>query len=125
VEQFGSTLLSFEEPAGGQAGRRCDTLTFVVPPDADLSSATLSINSIGAAPRADDYCSVYQPKIQQILLERGIGIALECVDVNGTLTMQIAARPPEMTQEQAEQIVYSDEFFTLPGPWIFALSLGQ
>jgi hypothetical protein len=124
-DQYGFTLLRFEEPAEGQAGLRCDTLTFVVPPDADLSSAALSISSIGAEPRPGDYCSVYLPKIQQTLLERGVGITLECVDVSGLLTMQIAGKPPEMSQEEAEQIVYSEEFYTLQGPWTFTLSLPQ
>jgi hypothetical protein len=68
---------------------------------------------------------VYMPKIQQILLERGIGIVLDCVDVGGTLSMQITSIPPGMTQEQAEQIVYSDEFYAIKGPWAFSFNLGQ
>jgi hypothetical protein len=65
------------------------------------------------------------PKIQQSLLERGIGIVLDCMDVNGTLTMQILSIPPDMSQEQAEQIVYSDEFYTVKGPWSFSFNLAQ
>jgi hypothetical protein len=104
---------------------RCDTLTFVVPPDADLSNATIVIDSIAATPREGEYCSVYMPKIQEALLARGIGITLDCVDVNGVLTMQIVSMPPEMTQEQAEQIVYSDEFFAVKGPWTFSFNLSR
>jgi hypothetical protein len=125
TQEYGTTLVSLQPASNGQAGRRCDTLTFVVPPDADLSAAVITIDSIAAAPRADEYCSVYLPKIQQALLERGIGIVLECVDVNGTLTMQIVSKPPEMSQEQAEQIVYSDEFYTIKGPWTFSFNLPQ
>ena len=125
VQEFGTTLVSVQEPANGGTGLRCDTLTFVVPPDADLSNATIVIDSIGAIPREGDYCAVYMPKIQQTLLERGIGIVLDCVDVNGLLTMQILSIPPEMTQEQAEQIVYSEEFYTVKGPWSFSFNLAQ
>jgi len=125
LQEYGTTLLSFQEAANGQPGSRCDMLTFVVPPDADLSNSIITINSIAAPPKQDDYCAVYMPKIQQAMVERGIGITLDCFDVNGVLTMQITARPPEMTQEQAEQIVYSDEFYTVPGPWNFPFNLSQ
>ena len=104
---------------------RCDTLTFVVPPDADLSSATIVVDSIAATPREGEYCSVYMPKIQQAMLERGTGIVLDCVDLSGVLTMQIISKPAEMTQEQAEQIIYSDEFYTVKGPWSFSFNLAQ
>ena len=125
LQEYGTTLVSLQEPADGQVGTRCDTLTFVVPPDADLTNATISIDAIAAPPRADDYCAVYLPKIQQALLERGIGITLDCVDAAGAQSMQITGRPPEMSQEEAEAIVFSDEFYTLRGPWSFALSLTQ
>jgi len=122
LQEYGTTLLSLQE---GNPGLRCDTLTFVVPPDADLTNASIFINSIAAPPQGDDYCSVYMPKIQQSLAERGIGIVLDCVDVNGALTMQILSIPPEMTQQQAEELVYSDEFYTIAGPWSFAFNLSQ
>jgi hypothetical protein len=125
LQEFGTALASFQEAANGLPGLRCDTLTFIVPPDADLSNSTIIVESISANPRDDDYCSVYMPKIQQAMLERGIGIVLTCVDVNGVLTMQITSIPPEITQEQAEQIVYSDEFYTIQGPWSFPFSLTQ
>lgn len=125
LQEYGTTLASLEEPADGQAGVRCDTLTFVVPPDADLSTATIVIDSIAATPREGDYCALYMPKIQQALLERGVGIMLDCVNVDGVLRMQIVSKPPEMSQEQAEQIVYNDEFFTVTGPWTFPFNLSQ
>jgi hypothetical protein len=125
LQEYGTTLVSLRESANGVPGLRCDTLTFVVPPDADLSNATIVIDSIAATPREGEYCSVYMPKIQEALLARGIGITLDCVDVNGVLTMQIVSMPPEMTQEQAEQIVYSDEFFAVKGPWTFSFNLSR
>ncbi len=125
LQEYGTTLLSIQEPANGQPGMRCDTLTFVVAPDADLSSLTITVDAIGTVPREGEYCSVYMPKIQQTLLDRGIGIVLDCPEVNGVATMQIVSFPPEMTKEQAEQIVYSDEFFTIKGPWTFPVNLAQ
>ena len=125
LQEYGTTLVSVQEPANGGTGLHCDTLTFVVPPDADLSNATIVIDSIAAIPREDEYCYVYMPKIQQAMLDRGIGITLDCVDVNGSRTMQIINKPPEMTQEQAEAIVYSPEFYSVKGPWTFTFNLAQ
>jgi hypothetical protein len=126
ISDFGTTMVSLQEPAEGQSGKRCDTLSFLnVPPDADLSNVTVTIEAIAAQPRAEDYCSIYMPKIQQSFIDRGIGITLNCSDVNGVQTMQIASKPDSMSQEEAEQLVYSDEFFSVKGPWSFTFNLGQ
>lgn len=126
IQDFGSTMLSLQEPVEGKSGQRCDTLSFLnVPPDADLSSVTVTIDAIAAQPRAEDYCTIYMPKIQQTLTERGIAITLNCADVNGVQTMQIASKPDTMSQEEAEQLVFSDEFYTVKGPWSFTFNLGQ
>jgi hypothetical protein len=123
---FGSTMVSIQEPVEGQSGLRCDTLFFLnVPPDADLSTVSVTIDAIAAQPRADDYCTIYMPKIQQAMTERGLAITLDCSEVNNVRTMQIVGKPENMTQEQAEQNVYSDEFFTVKGPWSFTFNLGQ
>src|SRR6266498_4355086 len=126
ILDFGSTMLSLQEPVEGKSGLRCDTLSFLnVPPDADLSSMIVTIDAIAAQPRAEDYCTIYLPTIQQALSERGIAITLNCTDVNGVQTMQIASKPDTMSQEEAEQLVYSDEFYTVKGPWSFTFNLGQ
>lgn len=125
LQEYGTTLVSLQEAVNGQPGLRCDTLTFVVAPDADLSNAVITIDAIAAPPQPGDYCDIYMPKIQQAMFERGTGISLDCVDVNGALTMQIISKPAEMSQEQAEQIVYSDEFYTVRGPWAFPFNLSQ
>jgi len=126
VADFSSTLVSLQEPMEGQPGKRCDTLSFLsIPPDADLSAVTITVDAIAAPPRAEDYCSIYMPKIQQALNERGIAILLGCVDSGGVEVMQILSRPDTMSQEEAEQIVYSDEFYTVKGPWSFTFNLGQ
>ncbi|KAA0285337.1 MAG: hypothetical protein L6Q49_14380 [Anaerolineales bacterium] len=125
LQEYGTTLVSLQESANGQPGQRCDILTFVVPPDADLTNSVIAIDAISAVPQLTDYCDIYLPKIQEAMLERGTGIAVDCFDVNGTLTMQITGKPAEMSQEQAEQIVYSDEFYTVRGPWSFPFNLSQ
>lgn len=126
ILDFGSTMLSLQEPIEGQSGVRCDTVSFMnVPPDADLSNVTITIDAIAAPPRAEDYCTIYMPKIQQSLTERGIAVTLECADVNGVQAMQIVGKPDTMSQEEAEQLVYSDEFYTVKGPWSFTFNLGQ
>ena len=123
---FGATMLSLQESVEGQSGMRCDDLSFFnIPPDADLTATIITIDAIAAPPRADEYCTIYMPKIQQTLNERGIAIQLGCVDSNGVQSMQIVARPDTMSQEEAEQIVYSDEFYTIQGPWSFAFNLGR
>ena len=125
VQEYGTTLVSTKEPSEGVPGQRCDTLTFIVPPDADLSNVTIMIDAIAATPREGEYCSVYMPKIQQAMLSRGIGITIDCVDVNGVLTMQILSIPSDMTQAQAEEIVYSNEFYSVKGPWSFSFNLAK
>jgi hypothetical protein len=127
ISDFGMTMLSIQEPANGQSGKRCDTLSFVnVPPDADLSNVAVTIDSIGAQPTPEDYCTILVSKIQQALTDRGVAITLGCSpDANGMQTMQITAKPDTMSQEEAEQLVYSDEFYTVKGPWSFTFNLGQ
>ncbi len=125
ITDFGATLINSTEAANGQPGQRCDQLSFYVPPDADLSSASITIESIGAYPTPDQYCSLYMPKIQQSLNGRGINITLGCSNVNGTPSMQIVSKPDSMSEQDAEQLVYSDEFYTVKGPWLFPVNLGQ
>jgi len=126
ILDFQSTMLSIQEPVEGQSGMRCDTLSFFnVPPDADLSNVTVVVDAIAAQPRTEEYCSIYMPKIQQTLNERGIAIMLDCPLVEGVQAMQIVSRPDTMSQEEAEQLVYSDEFYTVRGPWSFTFNLGQ
>ncbi|MCC6300759.1 MAG: hypothetical protein IT314_15850 [Anaerolineales bacterium] len=126
IFDFASTMLSLQEPVEGQSGLRCDTLSFFnIPPDADLSAVTITVDAIAAPPRPEDYCTIYMPKIQQTLNDRGTGIILGCADANGALVMQIVGKPDAMSQEEAEQIVFSDEFYTIRGPWSFTFNLGQ
>ena len=126
IFDFASTMVSLQEPVEGKPGLRCDTLSFLnIPPDADLSSVAITVDAIASLPRPEDYCAIYMPKIQQALNDRGVAIVLGCVDSNGAQVMQILSKPDSMSQEEAEQIVYSDEFYTVKGPWSFTFNLGQ
>lgn len=126
ILDFQSTMLSIQEPVEGQSGIRCDTLSFFnVAPDADLSNVMVTVDAIAALPRNEEYCSIYMPKIQQSLTDRGIAITLDCPVINGEQTMQIVSKPDTMSQEEAEQFVYSPEFYTVTGPWSFTFNLGQ
>lgn len=125
LSEFSLSMLSNQPATNGQPAQRCDELSFYVPPDADLSAASLTIESLGAPPSEGEYCSLYMPKIQEALNQRGLGITLGCVEVNGVLTMQIVGKPDNMSRDEAEQAVFSDEFYTVKGPWTFQVSLGQ
>jgi hypothetical protein len=128
VTDFASTMLSIQDPANGQSGQRCDTLSFLnIPPDADLTNVTVTVDAIAAPPQPDDYCEIYLPKIQQVMSERGNGITLGCAESNGVQVMQILSKPEAMSQQEAEQTVYSysEELYTIKGPWSFTFNLGQ
>jgi hypothetical protein len=125
VSEYSSALISKDEPQAGQVAQRCDQISFFVPPDADLSASSLTVESVGAYPAADEYCSLYMPKIQQSLTDRGIGITLDCPLMDGVANLQIAGKPEEMSQEEAEQLVFSDEFYTVRGPWSFPVTFKQ
>ena len=125
VSEFSSSMTSQQEGSDGQPSERCDELSFYIPPDADLSAASLTVESVGAYPTAEEYCSLYMPKIQQSLQERGIAITLDCPVVDGTATMQITSKPDNMSQDEAEQLAFSDEFYTVKGPWTFPVTFEQ
>jgi hypothetical protein len=124
VSEFSSALISKNDGTAEQPAERCDELTFYVPPDADLSSAAVGVESIGAYPTPDEYCGLYMPKIQEALQQRGIAITLDCSEVNGVKNLQISSKPADMSETEAEQLVFSDEFYTIKGPWTFSASFG-
>jgi len=125
ISEFSSTFLSSTEGQAGQPAERCDQLSFYVPPDADLSASSLTVESVGAYPSAEEYCSLYLPKIQQRLTDRGTGVTLDCPVVDGAMSLQIVSKPEGMSQEEAEQLAFSDEFYTVRGPWTFPVTFTQ
>jgi hypothetical protein len=125
VSEFSTAFLGSQEPQGEVPAQRCDQLSFYVPPDADLSAASLTVEAVGAYPSADEYCTVYMPKIQQALIDRGANITVDCPTVDGTMSLQIVGKPDDMSQEQAEQMVFNEEFYTVRGPWSFPVTFDQ
>lgn len=119
VSEFGMELKAIQEAADGKVGVRCELLYFYVPPDADLSTTQMVVEAISAFPREGEYCTKYLAKIQQAMLDRNTGIAVQCVENN----LVITSRPEAMSQAESEQIVFSEEFYTIPGPWVFDLSV--
>src|SRR5258705_2996001 len=64
VTDFSSIMLSLQEPVEGQSGLRCDTLSFLnIPPDADLTTVTVTVDAIAAQLHPGDYCGIYRSKI--------------------------------------------------------------
>ena len=41
------------------------------------------------------------------------------------MTIKITSKPDSMSQDEAEQLVYSDEFYTVKGPWTFPVTFDQ
>lgn len=112
------------EPAvAGQMGRRCDTLYFEVPVEVDLSSLKLTIHSIGAYPREGEACDSYLKKVQKALDARQVGIKLKCIEESWGSSIKVINKPVSMSQDEAEMIAFSDEFFTIKGPWVFITSV--
>lgn len=125
VSEFSTAFLSSDQGQEGGISQRCDELSFYVAPDADLAAAGLTIESVGAYPGSEEYCTVFMPKIQQTLAERGINITLDCPTVDGAMSLQIVGLPEGMSKEEAEQLVYSDEFYTVRGPWYFPITFDR
>jgi len=125
ISEFGSAFLRKSESQDAQPAERCDVLTFYVPPDADLTGSSLTVEAVGAYPSVEEYCSVFLPKIQQTLSDRATGITVDCPPADGSVSLQITGKPEGMSQEEAEQLVFSDEYYTVRGPWSFPVTFDQ
>jgi hypothetical protein len=127
--EAGRKDVHFEQAADGQKGRRCDTLHFEVPPDADLSNFTIAIHAIIANPREGEFCTTYLDKLQKVHDARNTGIRLQCTEEAGITNATIVAKPASMSQEEAENIAFSKELLIeavgIRGPWTFTGSLSR
>jgi hypothetical protein len=92
LQEYGTTLISLQEPVNGQPGLRCDTIDVCCAARCRPFQCDHYDRCDCCAPRRE-IIVMYMPKIQQAMLERGTGISLDCVDVNGVLTMQIVGKP--------------------------------
>lgn len=119
----GEKVVSWQPAAEGQAGSRCDTLTFVVQAEADLSTVTLAIRAIGAFPREGEVCTTYLAKVQRVLDARGAGIRVGCDRHEWGDQLAVVGKPAAMSQAEAESLLLNEEFYTVNGPWLFTASL--
>lgn len=122
---WGTELVERNAPAAkGLAGRRCDILHFDVPSDVVSEKATITIEALAAQPREGEYCAMLQ-KAQRALDARAPGITIQCSEENGYSNAIIVSKPDTLTQAEAEALVFSDEWFTVKGPWVFTADLGK
>jgi hypothetical protein len=109
-------------------GQRCDTVSYSLPADFDISQFTIFVDSIISSPSEGDECSgEVRKKLQEVLDQRGTGIKtkskVEQGDYGGTCGIEIVQKPNGMSDEEAHSIVYSHEIyldlFGIRGPWMF------
>jgi hypothetical protein len=112
-----------EVVTGDRKGRRCDTLSFQVSGGSNAYTAGLTVNSIAALPAEGQYCA-YLEKVQKQLDARNVSIVVSCAEKEGSANA-VVSKPASMSQADAEKLVYSDEWFTQIGPWVFDLSTSK
>lgn len=121
IDQSGSQNINYQPArADGTPGRRCDSLYFDLPINPEATQAILTIEKISAYPREGQYCAYLLETVQKILDERQTGIRLECSEKPGNSDAKVASKPASLSQAQAEAIAFSDEFYSVAGPWIFS-----
>ncbi len=108
------------QKSDGGPDYRCDTLTFITPPNIALpTEMTLEIRAIRSTPKEGEECTKNLDKIQSILNARNTGIKIDCVQQSGGARLIVAQKPDSMSKQTAEQMISSDEFYTIKGLWIF------
>ncbi len=109
--------------------QRCDTIYFEgLSSGMDFSNATFIVDLLLAYPREGEECSPeYLAKYQKALDERNTGITVECFAREGMSGIQVASKPDEMSEEEADAIIYHHDFFMelhgIQGPWLFPFNL--
>lgn len=120
----GNASIRIETVTGNQPGRRCDAFTFQVPAGATVSGAILSVNAITSQPAEGQYCARLT-KVQEQLKTRNINFSFKCTEQDGVTNVTLVGKPASMNQAEAEQLIYSDEWFSKLGPWTFELAVGK
>ncbi len=129
-DYYGELIEIKEASPQGEAGYRCDRLSFDVPSHADLSEITLTVDSFSAYPREGEYCSApFVGRVQEALAEDGITV--ECLTEEWGETLAIAGKPETLSQATAEEILNAklvpivNESLETKGPWVFSFSLDE
>ncbi len=124
--------VTHENASLGARGRRCDSLYFDLPAGIDLSSFTITIGAIAAAPREGEVCTPgYLRRVQEALDRRITGIRVDCVQqelASGMVEgLRVVSSTPSLSIEEAETLLGSQDLFIelhgIEGPWRFTTGL--
>lgn len=129
--ESGSTEIDFDgydhltHPTPDAAGRQCDTVSFSgLPPDFDLAHAELNVFALGAPPLDEaEGCGPYLQQLQTTLAARYPGLTAACGHADWGWYLQATHRPDYLTEQQAAELVYSDDLYTLKGWFQFPVHL--
>jgi hypothetical protein len=111
-----------------RVGQRCVTMTYNLPQKFDLSSFTVTVDSIVAYPDENMQCSeAVLLKIQKALDDRQTGIKIKLKtgvsEGGGICGLEIAQKPENMSFEEAMSIISGNEMlidlYGIRGPWVF------
>ncbi|MBI3243989.1 MAG: hypothetical protein HYZ49_17035 [Chloroflexi bacterium] len=113
--------------ANGQPGRRCVTLEFdEIPPQADLSTLSLSIGSIGLIPPLEGHeCEEYNARLQNAPSLNKLGIKAQCKQQDGGAQVAIISKPASMSIDDANVTIAKAVSGWIDGPWTFTGSLNK
>lgn len=105
-------------------GQRTVSVTYHLPPDFDVASFTIAVESIIAYPSEGEQCSdVLISKLQQALDEKQTGIKIKLRTESGMCGWEIVQKPKDISVEEAMSKVGDNEMwldlFGIRGPWIF------
>jgi hypothetical protein len=117
----GRTVLDQRSTNDGEPGRHCETLEFdMLPAGADLSNLSLAVQSVLLAPPADFHeCETFKARWARSERMKRRGIAANCKALPGYTQVTITARPPGMSQEEAQTIAGQEAAGIILGPWTF------
>ncbi len=99
--------------------RRCEMLTFGIPPEMVLSTAVLQVDTLQVEPLPEDLCTLYLPKLSPRLEAQGV--RADCVQSPEGWQVRLLSYPPNLSAEQAQALIYDPANFALTGPWTFLL----
>jgi hypothetical protein len=114
------TLESQPPLADGTQGYRCQEISFMIPAQANLSNATLTIQGLRASLGEGEFCERYLNEAQSTLTARQTGIEIGCTQSGNGFNLTVNAKPDSLSLEEAQRIIY--DFYTIPGPWTFLFS---
>ena len=125
---LGSSLISLQQAGEGtNKGQRCDTLEFRLWPELEISNPSLAVLSIGAYPREGMTCAWYLAEVQSRLDAQAKGIRIDCEEVPHSFKLTVVKWPDQISQAEAEGIVYQVflDSISQKGPWIISLEQGD